>query len=453
MKKLVVSISFSFFSLFLFAQELIDSRKQEIVIQSVNVIPMDHEHILENQDVVVKDGVISDIGPTRKVKYSRNAFIVPAQGKYLIPGLGEMHAHVPQTDDLAPMQEVLMLFATHGVTTIRGMLGHIKHLELKAKIETSEVIGPAFYTAGPSFNGKSTTTPEATAEMVHEQFSMGYDFLKIHPGVSRVNFDAMVKAAKKDRIPYAGHVPAEVGIWHAIDSDYKSIDHLDGMIEGLIPNVQKIPQEQLGLFAVYGAGRADLSQLPRMIKGLREHNTWLVPTECLAERWLAFNKTSKELAEAPEMKYIDAATTKNWIDAHEEILKHSTAEGFKKFIELRKKLILESHKNGVGILLGSDAPQIFNVPGISAHHELQYYVDAGLTPFEALQTGTVNVATYFDRPNNGMILVGNISDMVLLNGNPLEDISQTKNIAGVMLSHHWLSKEFIDAEQKKLVKK
>jgi hypothetical protein len=435
------------------AQELIDSQKQEIVFQSVNVIPMDIEQVLENYDVVVSNGVIADIGPTRKVRYSRNAVIIPAKGKYMIPGLVEMHAHIPQTEEIEPMLEVLSLFSTNGVTTIRGMLGHIKHLELKAKIETGEIIGPTFYTSGPSFNGNTATTPEVTAEMVKEQFSMGYDFLKIHPGVSLASFNALVMTAKKEKIPFAGHVPAEVGIWKAINSGYHSVDHLDGIIEGLIPNVKSLPEDQVGLFGVYGADKVNLSQLPKMLTALKDHNVWLVPTESLAERWLAFDKTSKELADAPEMKYIDAATTQNWINAHEDILKKSTAEGYKKFSELRKKLIFDAHKSGVRIVLGSDAPQIFNVPGFSVHHELQYYVNAGLTPFEALQTATINGAAFFDRPTCGLVMVGGISDLVLLNGNPLTDISQTKNIEGVMMHTHYLNKEYIDAAQKKLVKK
>jgi imidazolonepropionase-like amidohydrolase len=436
-----------------FGQELIDSKNREIVFQSVNVIPMDIEQVFENYDVVVTNGVVADIGPTRKVKYSRNAVIIPAKGKYLIPGLVEMHAHVPQTDEMEPILDVLNLFSINGVTTIRGMLGYIKHLEVKAKIETGEIIGPTLYTSGPSFNGTTATTPEVTAEMVKEQFSMGYDFLKIHPGVSRASFDALVKTAKKEKVLYAGHVPADVGIWVAIDSDYHSIDHLDGMIEALIPDVKKLPEDQVGLFGVYGADKVKLTQLPKMLQALKDHNVWLVPTECLAERWLAFDKTSKELAEAPEMKYMDAKTTQNWINAHEEILKKSTAEGYKKFLELRKKLILESHKSGVRIVLGSDAPQIFNVPGFSVHHELQYYVNAGLTPFEALQTATINGAAFFDRPTCGLVMVGGIADLVLLNGNPLTDISQTQNIEGVMMHTHYMNKEYIENMKKKLVKK
>jgi imidazolonepropionase-like amidohydrolase len=436
-----------------FSQEMIDSNKQEIVFQSVNVIPMDIEQVLENYDVVVANGVIADMGPTGKVKYSRKAHVIPAEGKYLIPGLVEMHAHVPQTEELEPMIEVMTLFAVNGVTTIRSMLGHIKHLELKAKIETGEIIGPTLYTSGPSFNGNSAKAPKETAEMVKEQFSMGYDFLKIHPGVPLASFEALVKTAKKEKIPFAGHVPAEVGIWKAIDSDYQSIDHLDGMIEGLIPNLKSLSEDQVGIFGVYGADKVDISLLPKMMKGLKDHNVWLVPTEALAERWLAFDKTSKELAEAPEMKYIDAAIAQNWISAHEEILKKSTAEGFRKFLELRRRLILEAHKSGVRIVLGSDAPQVFNVPGFSVHHELQYYVNAGLTPFEALQTATVNGAAFFDRPTCGLVMVGGIADLVLLNGNPLKDIKQTQNIEGVMMHTHYLHKDYVEAALKKLVKK
>src|SRR5579859_3347858 len=434
------------------AQELTDSRQKEIVFRSVNVIPMDRERILENQDVVVRNGVITAMGGTGKVKYAKNALLISARGKYLIPGLAEMHAHVPQTDDFEPMKEVLTLFITNGVTTVRGMLGHPRHLELRKKIQSGEIMGPTFYTSGPSLNGNSIPTAEIAVRTVRVQKAAGYDFLKIHPGILLPNFDAIVKTAREEKIYFAGHVPADVGIWHAIECDYRSIDHLDGMIEGLVPDLKSLPEDQVGLFGVFCAAKADVSKLPEMLKGLHDHHTWVVPTQSLADRWLAFDKTSKELSEAPEMQYMTAKIRQDWINAHENILKQSTPDGFKAFSELRKKLIYECQKSGVGILLGSDAPQIFNVPGFSVHHELHYYVDAGLTPFEALQTGTVNVAGYFNRPNTGTIKSGNVSDLVLLNGNPLKEIDQTQNIEGVMLGNQWLSKDYLAAEQKKLVK-
>lgn len=139
-----------------FCQERIDSRQREIVIRSVNVIPMDREVVLTNQMVIIKDGRVAAIG--QKLKYEKNALVIDGSGKYLIPGLAEMHAHVPPIDDMEPMKEVLLLFAANGITTIRGMLGHPKHLELRSKIISGEILGPRFFTSGPSFNGLGIKT-------------------------------------------------------------------------------------------------------------------------------------------------------------------------------------------------------------------------------------------------------------------------------------------------------
>ena len=109
-------------------------------------------------------------------------------------------------------------------------------------------------------------------------------------------------------------------------------------------------------------------------------------------------------------------------------------------------------KNGVGLLLGSDAPQVFDVPGFSAHQELEYYVDAGLTPYQALVTGTVNVGRYLNRNDIGTIKTGAAADLILLNSNPLKDIKATRDIKGVMLAGKWMSENYINQELKKLVK-
>ncbi len=156
------------------------------------------------------------------------------KGKYLIPGLAEMHAHVPPIDDMEPMKDVLFLFAANGITTIRGMLGHPKHLELRSKIQSGEVLGPRLFTTGPSINGMSVTSPESGAAMVRKQKEAGYDFLKLHPGLTRDKFDAIASTANEVQIPFVGHVSFGVGVWRAIDAGYSSIDHLDGFIEGLV---------------------------------------------------------------------------------------------------------------------------------------------------------------------------------------------------------------------------
>ena len=156
------------------------------------------------------------------------------------------------------------------------------------------------------------------------------------------------------------------------------------------------------------------------------------------------------------MIYMDSKTLDSWSEnkKRQMSLTGYNADEVNNFIRLRRKLIYECNKGGVGLLLGSDAPQVFNVPGFSIHHELQYLVDSGLTPYEALRTGTFNVAAYFSlMGTSGTIKSGNVSDLVLLNSNPLKDIKATTGIEGVMLGYQWWSKEYISGELKKLEKK
>jgi imidazolonepropionase-like amidohydrolase len=448
----------SFFKLFsLFAMLLCTALAftQETVFTNVNVIPMNEEKVIKNQDVVVENGIIKAITDAGKVKYNNAVRVINAQGKFLIPGLAEIHAHVPPNDDLEAMKEVLTLFLSNGVTTIRGMLGHPKHLELRSMIQSGEIIGPHFYTSGPSFNGNSVKSQQAGSEMVKAQKEAGYDFLKLHPGLTKENFAAIAKTAKEVNIPFAGHVSFDVGVWRAIEAGYASIDHLDGFIESLVPGIDTIREQDAGSFAMFIAKYADEKKIPALMKALKEKNIWVVPTQALAERWFSPYKDADAFAREPEMIYMKEETLKNWINSKKNIMANPkyNADEMKKFIALRRKLIYECQRNGVGLLLGSDGPQVFNVPGFSVHHELKYMVDAGITPYQALQSGTLNVAKYFNLSNSGMIKTGYVSDMVLLDANPLENIENTKKIAGVMLGNHWLAKDIIKADLKSLEKK
>lgn len=453
MKSLIfILAAFSFLSCT--AQQANDNRAQEIVFSNVNIIPMDKNEVLSNRDVVIKNGIITAIGPTKKVKYNKEAMVIDAKGKYLLPGLAEMHAHVPPVDDLEPMKDVLKLFALNGVTTIRGMLGHPRHIELRSKIQTGEIMGPRFITSGPSFNGNSVKTPEAAIAMVKEQKKMGYDFLKLHPGLTKENFAAIARTAKEQNIQYAGHVSFDVGVWRAIDAGYTTIDHLDGFVESLVPGIESMKEQETGLFGLFIADKADESGIQKLMDSLRIHNIWVVPTQALAERWFHPAKDPDALGKEPEMKYMDPATINNWVNTKKNLLSNPgyKASTVTKLVELRKKLIAACNRNGVGLLLGSDAPQVFDVPGFSVHHELRYLVDAGLSPYEALKTGTVNVGRFLKREDIGIIKTGAVADLLLLNGNPLEDINLSKSIDGVMMGNLWLGKEYINAELKKLEK-
>jgi imidazolonepropionase-like amidohydrolase len=429
--------------------------QRQIVFRNVNVIPMDTERLQENQTLIVKGGKITYIGSDAGARPETGALMVDGRRKYIIPGLAEMHAHVPPIDNIEPMKEVLTLFLVNGVTTIRGMLGHPRHLELRGKINNGTILGPHFYTTGPSFNGQSVKTPERGAEMVRDQKNAGYDFLKLHPGLTKETFPVIASTAKEVGIPFAGHVSFGVGVWAAIDAGYSSIDHLDGFIEAITPGVDTLAEQETGLFGSWIADRADVMGIPKLTKALAAGKIWLVPTQTLAERWLS-PEPAEVYLNAPEMKYMSKQTLTNWENAKNSYMNNPqfTKKRAQQLIKIRREMIKQSHKAGVGILLGSDGPQVFNVPGFSVHHELRSLVDSGLTPFEALKTGTVNVATYLGKSGEtGTISVGKVSDFVLLNGNPLKDIGETQKIEGVMIGNQWLSRAFIDSELTRLEKK
>lgn len=453
--KTLVTFALSVISLISSARQAEGPISKEIIFKNVSIIPMDKERLMENQDVLVKDGLIAAMGNAGKVKYSKSALIVNAKGKYLMPGLAEMHAHVPPVDDLQPMKDVLVLFAANGITTIRGMLGHPLHLELREKLQSGEIMGPRFYTSGPSFNGNSVKTPQDASAMVRSQKQAGYDFLKLHPGITKENFAEIAKTADEVKIPFAGHVSYDVGVWQAIDAGYASIDHLDGFVESLVPRLDTIGEQKMGLFAMFASRYADTTRIPKLINELRENNIWVAPTQALAERWFAPDKTAEALSQQPEMIYMDPKVVAEWIKTKKNLMVQQQYDpaAMASYVELRRKLIYECNKNGVGILLASDAPQVFNVPGFSTHQELKYLVDAGLTPYEALRTGTANVGRYFKRTDLGIIKQGAVSDLVLLNGNPLKDIGQTQNIEGVMLDKRWLARKDLDALLKKSEKR
>ncbi len=453
MKK-ILSLLFLLAPIIMLAQtQWISSSEKDIFIRNVNLVPMDSERIIGSQDLIIRSGKILQYGLTGVLKPGKNDFVIDGTGKYLMPGLGEMHAHVPPIDNMEPMKEVLTLFALNGVTTIRGMLGHPQHLVLRNQIQSGEIIGPRFITSGPSFNGNSVKTAEQGEAMVVAQKKAGYDFLKLHPGLTPVTFAAIAQKAHELNIPFSGHVSYTVGVWRAIDAGYATIDHMDGFIESMVPGIEDIAEPDAGLFGMFIGYRADMNKAPALLKALKDKKIWVVPTQCLSEKWFS-PEDPGILANAPELKYINAETRNKWLQSKKDLQqnpKYHPAE-IKKFIELRRKLVLACQTSGVKILLGSDAPQVFDVPGFSTHDELAYYVAAGLTPYQALRTGTVNVGEFLGIKDLGVIKAGAPADLILISGNPLKSINATRNIEGVIMNGKWIGKKDISAELKKLEK-
>jgi imidazolonepropionase-like amidohydrolase len=414
----------------------------------VTVIPMDRQRSLPNQTVVVKGDRIVEIGPASRVKVPEGGVRVEGRGKYLIPGLAEMHAHIPggQATDTV-VERTLFLYVSGGITTIRGMLGHPRHLVLRARAARNELLSPTISAAGPSFNGNTVPTPEAAARAVAEQKAAGYDLLKIHPGVSRAAFDTLVATARRAGIPFAGHVPEDVGVAHAIASGYASIEHLDGYLEAMLREGATAGASASAFFGMNLGDQVDETKMPALVRATKAAGVWNVPTQVLMEN-LVTAGSAEELAARPEMRYAPAAAVAQWSEAKRTMLQEtgSTEASARRMIEVRRTLIKALHDAGAGLLLGSDAPQVWNVPGFSTHRELEALVAAGLTPWQALETGTRNVAVYFGTlKDTGTIETGKRAVLVLLDADPLRDIRNTTKRAGVMLRGRWLPQAEIEA--------
>ncbi len=412
----------------------------------VNVITMENETVLKDQTVLIRDGKIAKIGAAVDINIKGGATVIDGRGKYLIPGISEMHAHIPGNQNGTEIvEETLFLYLSNGITLIRGMLGQPYHLTLREQVAKGDVLGPRIYTSGPSINGNTVRSVEEAQAKVTAQKEAGYDFLKLHPGLTRENFDAVVATANEVGIPYAGHVSTGVGVRRAIEAKYASIDHVDGYVEGLVPSSIRVNPNTNGFFGVNFTDIADENLIPELVNATKAAGVWIVPTQAMMERWIGPTPAA-EIGNDPEMQYINPRILNNWIRTKDNILNNSTydADQANKFNALRRKVIGDMHKAGVGILLGSDAPQVFNVPGFSIQREMDAMFRSGMSPYEILKAGTVNPAIYFGDENlYGMVKEGLSADLILLEANPLENIANMKDPAGVMVRGEWLSGEFI----------
>ena len=396
---------------------------------NVNIVPMDSERILQNHTVIVRHGRIVDIGPAARVSVPADAARIDGRGKFLMPGLAEMHGHTPSGEFA---ETVMFLYAANGVTTVRGMLGQEGHLALKARTNSGELIGPTLYLAGPSFNGATIRSPEQAARRVREQHAAGWDLLKVHPGLTRAEYDAMAITAAEVGIRFGGHVPEDVGLIHAITMGQETFDHLDGFLQ----------------YAGGIDGPIDHGLLANAIQMTKDANAWVAPTMVLWERAIVGLGDISEMRASSDLKYWPARQVDGWTNRMERVQQDPNFD-----IELataharnRETVLKAMSDAGVGILMGTDSPQIFSVPGFSIHGEMEAMARAGMSPYEILKSGTKNVGEYFQAQDSfGTVAIGRRADLILLNANPIVDIRNASEQAGVMLRGRWLSRETIDA--------
>ncbi len=397
----------------------------------VNVIPMDSERVLAGHTVVVRGDRIVAVGPAADVDVPEDARRIDGAGKYLMPGLSEMHGHTPGGNASDTFREqVMFLYAANGVTTVRGMLGLPGDLELKAKTNTGEIWGPTLYLAGPSFNGNSVSSPSQAADRVWTQEREGWDHLKIHPGLTVAEYDALAATAAQAGIRFGGHVPADVGIRHAILMGQETFDHLDGYME-----------EAGGIRGPMDS--AELEELFALTVGAR---AWVVPTMVLWEVGVIGLGDPEALAAYPEMRYWPPQGVEGWKNRLQAVQARDAwdVEQARRHASNRTRLLGMMNEAGVGILMGTDSPQMFSVPGFSLHRELAAMAEAGMSPYEILVSGTRNVGEYFQGYDTfGTVAAGRRADLILTNANPLDDVANVADRAGVMVRGVWKSEEEI----------
>ncbi len=433
------------------------AEKSVIAFVNVNVIPMDREQVLENQTVVVRDGRIAAVGPADSTKIPDGATRIDGQGKYLLPGLTEMHGHVPTPNSPYQAEDVAFLYVANGVTTVRGMLGHPSHLEFRQRVASGEVLGPTYYLSGPAVSGnprawgelKTEADGAAVARKIHEA---GYEAVKVHEGLSPAAYEGVMRAAAELGLLTGGHVPNDVGLLKVIEMRQGTVEHLDGYIQEMVTDDAPAPAP--GLFQPELVNYVDDSRLRVLAEKIRDAGVGNVPTASLYLKIYGLD-SGERMSERPEMVYVPPRLLEAWVQAKNRRGENAPSrETVEKLFALNRKIIKVLQEVGAKIYLGSDSPQIFQAPGFSLMDELREMVAAGLTPYQALEAGTRVSAEFLGKFDKfGMVKEGYRADLVLLNGNPLERLRNIQRRAGVMVNGHWLSREELQEGLQEMAKR
>jgi len=441
---------FLLFFIFLVLSQHVQAQKaaagELLVLRDVTVVDVRTGALQPGQTVIVEGNHIASVEPSRSAKYPQNARVVDCRGLFLIPGLWDMHVHLVFGDWFPGAREIsLPLFVANGVTGVRDMGSELAVVQgWRKEIEAGRLTGPRIFTAGPMLDGPkprfpssvAIATPEDGRRAVASLKRQGADFIKLQSLIPRDAVFAIAEAARKEGIPFEGHVPDSVRASEMSAAGMKSFEHLIGIFEGSSSaedDFLKGNKTEGRFLATYEPARA--AALAAM---LAKHQIWQCPTLVWERGGNLLDANASDLSKDERVKYVPASwEEKTWKRFTEEITQGYGTDDLtirKRFVEKELDVVGMLHKAGVPFLAGTDTPAGVHIfPGYSLHEEMQRFVAAGFTPLEALQTATIHPARFFGIEDRaGTIERGKLADLVLLSANPLEDITNTQKIAGVI---------------------
>jgi imidazolonepropionase-like amidohydrolase len=405
---------------------------------------MDAERVLPGQTVIVEGDRIVSMGPVGKTPVPAGAVRIEATGQYLMPGLADMHIHIPpEGSDGETASKEFWLFVAHGVTTARVMIGQPEHLVLRDTIARGALLGPTLYVAGPPLGIKPGALPgvpelktlDDARRVPAEQKKAGYDFVKILDDLTLEQYDALAAGCREAGIPLVGHVPDSVSLEHALASQ-ASIEHLAGYIEALIPaDIRGKP----GLRLSEVLDKLEVARLPELVAATKKANGVNVPTLFF---WSALvsSDTPQLLGLRGGLEYVPAKEKAGWAEQRTKSLaRNPKPTDYAPYHALRAQITKALADAGTTLLLGTDSPDFYNVAGVSIHEELARLVAAGLTPYQALRGGTKDAAAFLHAEKEfGTVAPGARADLILSNANPLADVGTLRTPAGVMIRGRWI---------------
>jgi imidazolonepropionase-like amidohydrolase len=397
---------------------------------------MDRDTVLRDQTVLVRDGRISFVGPRTSTVIPGTARRIDGRNKWLMPGLTDAHVHLAYVLNAKHNPLLLRQFVAEGVTTVVNLLGLPEHLELRARVARGEVFGPTIFTSGFYVGEPYTKLVPQTDSAVRHQRAAGFDFVKLHGPIGPEAYQALAAAARREQIPLVGHLPRSLGLTVALNAGQTMIAHAEEYLYGWFGTRTLTSREQV------------IAMVDTAAALTKKAGAWVTPTLFVFGAIPAQMLNLDSVLNTPAMKRIPDVLKFDWTPDRNSYrrIPLASVQGFQDQYALLKRMTKALHSAGVPLLMGTDAMATAAVlPGISAHQELEALVDAGLSPYEALKTATVNSALFLRQPGEfGVIRSGARADLVMLDANPLRQISATARINGVMLRGRWHDRGALD---------